>query len=113
MEILSIVKYFNRPKEAIKSIKKRLMIKNGKVFYLTLDLLEMATFVCGLPFHTQIATKDFLMVISNLLFLKQLPEDVWKYRNLLNFKIYYSFLKNWLMSFKFGIKFLNLQEIFY
>lgn len=56
--------------------KKRLFIKNGKVFFLTLELLEMATYVCGLPFHTQIATKDFLMLVSNLIFLKDLPQDV-------------------------------------
>ncbi len=75
---LENVYYLIRPKEAIKSIKKRLAIKNGKVFFLSLELLEMATFVCGLPFHTQIATKDFLMVINNTLSFKQLPDEVTK-----------------------------------
>jgi hypothetical protein len=64
------------PKEAIKMIKKRLVIKNGKVFFLTLELLEMSTYACGLPFHNQIATKDFLMQINNLIFLKDLPQDL-------------------------------------
>ena len=64
-------------------LKKRLVIKNGKVFFLTLELLEMATFVCGLPFHTQIATKDFLMQISNLIFLKDLPQDVENFNELI------------------------------
>ena len=71
-------------------IKKRLVIKNGKVFFLTLELLEMSTYACGLPFHNQIATKDFLMQINNLIFLKDLPQDV-----IINIKFYLNFFFNY------------------
>lgn len=64
------------PKAAIVSFGNRLRKKNGKVLMLTLELLEMATFACGLPFHTQISTKDFLRQMGYLISMKDLPADV-------------------------------------
>ena len=40
--------------------------------------MEICTFACDLPFHTQIASRDCLMQLNNLLFLKDLPNDVKK-----------------------------------
>ena len=42
------------------------MSKNPKTLFLTLELLEVAANACELPFHTQVASKDFLMLISAL-----------------------------------------------
>ena len=42
------------------------MSKNPKTLFLTLELLEVASNACELPFHTQVASKDFLMLISAL-----------------------------------------------
>ncbi len=67
---------FSRPKEAAKLFRKKLQLKNGKVIWLQLELLEMATFLCELPLHTQIASKEFMMQINTLLNLKDLPQDV-------------------------------------
>ena len=64
------------PKASIASFITRLRKKNGKVLLLTLELLEMATFACGLPFHTQISTKDFLRQMGYLISMKDLPADV-------------------------------------
>lgn len=64
------------PKAAINSFIGRLKKKNGKTIMLNVELLEMATFACGLPFHTQVSTKDFLRQIGYLLSTKDLPADV-------------------------------------
>ena len=47
-------------------IRKRIMSKNPKTVYLCLELLEVAANACELNFHTQIASKDFMVVISSL-----------------------------------------------
>lgn len=64
------------PKASIPFFIARLRKKNGKVIMLTLELLEMASFACGLPFHTQISTKDFLRQMGMLLSSKEMPADV-------------------------------------
>jgi hypothetical protein len=48
------------------------MIKNKKVIFLILDLLEYVSYQTELSFFMQIATKDFLLKISGLLQAKDL-----------------------------------------
>lgn len=55
---------------------KRLMIKNKKVLYLVMDMLEYLSYQSELPFFSQISTKDFLLRISSLLQSKDLDEVV-------------------------------------
>lgn len=55
---------------------KRLMIKNKKVLYLVMDMLEYLSYQSELPFFSQVSTKDFLLRISSLLQSKDLDEVV-------------------------------------
>lgn len=52
------------------------MIKNKKVLFLTLDLLEYLSYQTELSFYSQVATKDFLMRVSGLLQSKDLDPAV-------------------------------------
>jgi len=54
------------PKQAMLIIRKRIMSKHPKTVYLCLELLEVAANACEISFHTQIASKDFMLVISSL-----------------------------------------------
>lgn len=65
-----------RPREAVKHLKSRLIKKNGKIQYLTLELIDMAMLKCKLPFHTQVASKDFMNVIVRLGLMKDIPQNV-------------------------------------
>ena len=61
-----------RAKHLIAHVSKRLAIKNKKVQYLALDLVEYLSYQTELAFYSQIATKDFLMRISVLIQSKDL-----------------------------------------
>jgi len=52
------------------------MIKNRKVLFLTMDMLEYLGYHTELSFYSQIATKDFLLRLSGLLQAKDLDEAV-------------------------------------
>lgn len=52
------------------------MIKNRKVLFLTMDLLEYIAYQTELSFYSQVATKDFLLRLSGLLQSKDLDEAV-------------------------------------
>ena len=52
------------------------MIKNDKVTFLTIDLLEYIMYVTELPFWTQLCTKEFLMKISQILQSKEKTSQV-------------------------------------
>lgn len=54
------------PKEAVLLFKKRIVARNPKIQILTLDLLDYLVSQLSLPFHTQIASKDFLLTLSQL-----------------------------------------------
>lgn len=54
------------PKEAIQYFKKRVISRNPKVQLLTLELLDFTVCNTSLPFHTQVASKDFLATLSQL-----------------------------------------------
>jgi len=54
------------PKYAIALIRKRIMSKNPKTVYLCLELLEVAANACEMPFHTQVASKDFVLVLNSI-----------------------------------------------
>lgn len=52
------------------------MIKNKKVLYLTMDMLEYLSYQTELSFYSQISTKDFLMIVSRLLQSKDIDPAV-------------------------------------
>ena len=54
------------PKEAILCLKKRITSKNPKVQFLTLELLEFLVNNTSFSFHLQVASKDFLDILSQL-----------------------------------------------
>lgn len=43
-----------------------MMTRNPKVLYLCLELLEVAANACELNFQSQVAAKDFLMILNSL-----------------------------------------------
>lgn len=65
-----------RSKHLISYASKRLMIKNKKVLFLMMDLLEYLSYQTELSFYSQVATKDFLLRISGLLQSKDLDPAV-------------------------------------
>lgn len=54
------------PKEAVQVFKKRIVARNPKIQILTLDLLDYLVAHLPLPFHTQVASRDFMMTLSQL-----------------------------------------------
>ncbi|XP_047143304.1 TOM1-like protein 2 isoform X1 [Hydra vulgaris] len=73
MLILEICDMINEtdegPKDAIKAIRKRLTSsqKNNKCILYTLVVLEAAVKNCGIRFHKQVASKEFLSDLTKLL----------------------------------------------
>ena len=54
------------PKEAILHLKKRVVSRNQKVQFLTFELLDYLVLNTALPFHTQVASRDFLATLSQI-----------------------------------------------
>lgn len=50
----------------MKVIKKRVASRNPRVQLLTLELLGQAVEMCGLPLHTQVSSKDSIVILSSL-----------------------------------------------
>lgn len=54
------------------------MIKNDKVTFLTIDLIEYLMYETELPFWSQICTKEFLMKMSQILQSKDQTSPVFR-----------------------------------
>ena len=68
--------HINRPKEAVKVIKSRLMKKNPRIQWLTLELLGDCMDLCSLPFHQQVCTKEFMQGLITVLRIKEIPPQI-------------------------------------
>ena len=88
-----------RSKHLIAHCCKRLMIKNRKVLFLTMDMLEYIGYQTELTFYSQVATKDFLLRLSGLLQAKDLNEAVMRNLSKVSNKIL-STVKCWEELFK-------------
>ena len=64
------------PKEAIQILKKRIVARNPKVQILTLDLIDFLVQVLSLPFHTQVSSRDFLSILSQIYKNREADVDV-------------------------------------
>ena len=60
----------------MKVIKKRVASRNPKVQLLTLELLGQAVEVCGLPLHTQVSSKDSIVILSSLVKNRETDAEV-------------------------------------
>ena len=63
-------------KEAIKVLKKKLMVKSPKVVYLALILTAKGMEKCGYTFHVQVGTKEFMNTIIQLMSNKDMNPAV-------------------------------------
>ena len=60
----------------MKVIKKRVASRNPKVQMLTLELLGQAVEACGLPLHTQVSSKDSIVILSSLVKNRETDAEV-------------------------------------
>ena len=60
----------------LSAVSRRLSIKNKRVLYYCLDLLEYLTFYCELSLYSQISTKEFLLKLSTLLMSQDIDKAV-------------------------------------
>ena len=64
------------PKEAIQILKKRIVARNPKIQILTFELLDFLVQALPLPFHTQVSSRDFIAILSQIYKSKDVDFDV-------------------------------------
>lgn len=81
----------------MKVIKKKVASRNPRVQLLTLELLGQAVETCGLPLHTQVSSKDSIVILSSLVKNRETDPEV----------------KSKLISLvqRWGVKFQDSQDI--
>ena len=70
-----------RASKTLRFVIRKLQDRNAKVQLLALELVDYATNACDIPFHTQLASRNFLKVVQTLLLRtgdRKLVEPVYK-----------------------------------
>ena len=79
-------------KEVARLLKKKLQSAHPKTIFLSLIVIDMAMQKCGNPFHVQVATKEFMNVLVQLIHNKELMPEI--HRKVLNM------IQNWGKKFE-------------